>query len=376
VRETFGLGRILGIRVGINWSLLVVAALVAAGLSADRFPIEAPGYTDVAYGVAGVAAAVLFFASVLAHELSHALVGRREGLEVESITLWLLGGVTRIDGEARSPAGEVRVSGAGPLVSLLLGGLLTGTGFAIDATGAARLVAVSALWLGFINLVLGLFNILPGAPLDGGRLVHAFVWWRTGDRMRATRSASRLGRILGSLLVVAGIAEFAFDVGTGGGLWLALVGWFLVSSARAEENQAEVRHALDGVRLADLMTPDPVVGPGWYTIQAFLDDVVMSHRHSAFPVERWGGGLAGLVTLNQLRGVPTELRPATRVLDVACPLEEVATAGPADLVVDVLAQTPGCAQGRILVMDGGQLVGIVSPSDVVAALRRAGLRAS
>ena len=375
MNPTFRLGRIFGISVGINWSLIAVAVLVAVGLGGERFPAGAPGYSDTAYAFAGTIGALIFFVSVLVHELSHALVGRREGLRVQSITLWLMGGVTSIEGETKTPAGELRVSGSGPLASFVLGVAFLGLGWLLEWTGTSRLAEVVSYWLGFINLVLAAFNVLPGAPLDGGRLLHAFVWWRTGDRMRATTIASRGGRILGLLLVVVGIGEFAFGEGPGGGIWLALIGGFLISAARSEESQEAVRWALHDVRVADLMSPDPTVGPGWFTVQAFLDDVVVPHHHSAFPIQDWNGGLAGVVTLGQLQAVPPGDRNAIRAVDVACPLADVLTAGPDELVVEVLGrQTPNCANGRILVMEGDRLVGIVSPSDVVAALRRAGLR--
>ena len=376
MKDTFRLGRIAGVSVGVNWSLLAVAALLTFGLAGGRYPIEAKGYSDGAYAAAGVVTAVLFLGSVLVHELSHALVARREGLQVDGISLWLLGGVTRIEGEAATPGAEVRISGSGPLTSFVLGGAFLGFAALADTVGVADLAVAVSAWLGTINILLAVFNVLPGAPLDGGRLVHAFVWWRNGDRFKATVAASRAGRVLGAMLIATGLALFAYN-GSADGLWLSVIGWFLMGAARSEQGQAQVRHALDGVTVGDVMTPDPMVGPGWFTVQAFIDNYLLAHRHSAFPVEGWGTGLAGLVTLNRLRMVPASQRSHVRVIDVAWPLDQVPTAHPDEPLVDLLGRIQGGSERKALIVDDdGRLVGIVTPSDVTRAMAHASLRAS
>jgi CBS domain-containing protein len=234
-------------------------------------------------------------------------------------------------------------------------------------------VAVTA-WLGTINVLLGVFNVLPGAPLDGGRLLHAFVWWRTGDRLRATVAASRAGQALGVTLIVAGFGVFAY-AGSGDGLWLAVIGWFLMGAARTEQGHAQLQHGLAGMTVGDVMTPDPMVGPGWLTVQAFIDDYLLTHRHSAFPVQAWSGDLAGLVTLNRLRAVPPEERAAVRVIDVAAPIGDVPTGHPGEPVADLVERMSDGRDGRALVVDDdGHLVGIVTPSDITRALAHASLR--
>jgi Zn-dependent protease/CBS domain-containing protein len=369
MRESFRIGRIAGVSIGANWSLLVVAALLSVGLASGRFPSEAPGYSDAAYLVAGVATALLFLATVLAHELSHALQARREGQKVDGIVLWLMGGVTRIEGENPSPEAEFRVSGAGPLASLLIGIGFGIIAFVLDASGTAPLVVAVARWLALINVVLAFFNVLPGAPLDGGRLLHAYLWRRYGDRLRATRAATRAGRALGYLLIAVGFVEISIGTDSGGGLWLALLGWFLLGAARMEGEAAELRHALGDLRVRDVMTADPVVGPGWLTTRSFIDDYVMTHPHHGFPVRDWNGNLAGLVTLHRLRSVPADQRDSVRVIDVACPMSDVTVASPDEPLLDLMGRLEGCADGRALVMDGDELVGIVSPSDISRAAR-------
>jgi Zn-dependent protease len=374
MRDTFRLGRIGGIPVGVNWTLLAVAALIAFGLAGGRYPVEAPGYTPTAYAVAGFGTAMLFLGSVLLHELSHGLVARHEGLEVDGISLWLLGGVTRIEGEAATPGAEVRISGSGPLASLVIGLAFLLVAFVADLAGIGGLVVSIAAWLGTINVILAVFNVLPGAPLDGGRLLHAFVWWRGGDRHRATLTASRSGRAIGIALIILGFVVFAFT-GTPDGLWLAVIGWFLMGAARAEQGQAKLRHALDGIQVGEAMTPNPTTGPGWLTVQAFIDDYLLTHRHSAFPIESWGGGVDGLVTLNRLRSVPSHRRTAVRVADIAAPLADVPTGRPDEPLSDLVERIGPGSDGRALVLDdAGRLVGIVTPSDITRALAHASLR--
>jgi Zn-dependent protease/CBS domain-containing protein len=369
MKNSVRLGRIAGVEVGFHWSLLVIAALLATGLASGRFPTDAPGYSDVAYAVAGGVTALAFLAAVLAHEVSHAVVARHEGVEVDGITLWLLGGVTRMRGDAPTPAAELRISGAGPLSSLVIGVVLLGVGIAVDATNGSRLVVSVLAWLGFINIVLAVFNVLPGAPLDGGRLLHAVLWWRHGDRFRATRTASRAGQVLGWALVALGFVEFAFGTGLGGGLWLALLGWFLITAARAEEERAQVQQALGSRRVADVMTPIPNVVPALVTVRDFVDDYLLTHHHSAFPVVDPAGHPLGLVTLERVRAVPAPLRSTTTVGEIAVPMDKVPMVGPADPASALLDRmTEG--EGVVLVVDDGRVAGIVTATDLERLARR------
>jgi Zn-dependent protease len=370
VNATIPLGRIRNIAVGIHWSLLLIGLLLATGLASTRFPSDAPGYSHGSYLIAGVVTTILFFAAILAHEISHALVARREGRQVERIVLWLLGGLTEIEGEASTPGEEFRISIAGPAVSLIAGFVFGGAAFLLHAAGVEALAVAVSAWLAIINILLAGFNLIPAAPLDGGRVLHALVWWRRGDRLRATRTSSWAGRALGFAMLALGIVEFAFGSGFGGGLWLAFIGWFLLSAARAEQGQAEVRHQLEGVRVADVMSPNPTVAPGWITAQAFVDGYVLTHQHSAFPVEAWTGGLAGLITLKRIRQVPADQRSLVRVSDVAVPMSHVPIGRPEEPLIELLTRMEMASEGRALVFDGDRLVGIVTPTDVNRAMRR------
>jgi Zn-dependent protease len=248
MKDTIRLGRIAGVQVGLHWSLLLIGGVLAADLAGRRFPATAPGYSGPAYELAAGATAFLFLGCVLAHELGHAIVARREGIGVDGITLWFVGGVTRLTSDAATPRAELSVSGAGPLVSFVLGVVMVGGGTALHAGAVSPLLVAALTWLGVINIVLAVFNVLPGAPLDGGRLLYAFVWSRHGDRRRATRTASRAGEILGATLIGSGLLEFAFGAAAGGGLWIAFIGWFLLTGARAEANAAAARAVTIGSR--------------------------------------------------------------------------------------------------------------------------------
>lgn len=344
----------------------MIFGLIAYGLAAWRFPEGYPGHSTAGYVTAGVLTAVVFFLSLLAHELSHALVARRNGQDVEGITLWLLGGVARLHGEARHPAAELRVAGVGPLVSLILGGSFLGVTALLVLAGAGGLLAGAIFWLGLINVALAVFNSIPAAPLDGGRLLRAFLWWRTGDATKSAVWASQTGKVFGWLLVAGGL--FSLFTGAVGGLWLAVIGWFLIAAASVEGQQAVVRERLSGIPIRRVMTPEPVTAPAAMTVQEFMDGYLLRHRHSAFPVTDTDGAPVGLVTLDRLREVAAPERAHTRIGDILVALAEVTRASPDDSIADLMPRLGERPEGRALIFSGERLVGIVSPRDVSRTL--------
>ncbi|MFJ9012681.1 site-2 protease family protein [Streptomyces canus] len=362
MRATFVLGRIAGVRVGVHWSVLFIFGIIALGLSQGHLPDTYPGRAWAVYWAAGLCTAVVFFASLLAHELAHAVVARHNGVEVDDIVLWLLGGAARLKTEASSPGVELRIAGVGPLVSLLLGGLFTLGAWLLDLASASGIVVEMVAWLAGINVLLALFNALPAAPLDGGRLLRAFLWWRTGDRLRATAGATAAGRGLGWLLVVLGLIAF-MRTGAFGGLWLALIGWFLIAAATAEGRQAQLRGVLAGVPVRDAMTSDPFTVPADTTVAAFLTSTRYRYRHAAFPVTHDGAPF-GLVTLDSARKVPPAEAHAVTVREVMVPLSQTTVVGPDGPLADLLPRMEPGAEHRVLVVDHGRLVGILSLSDV------------
>lgn len=359
--STVRLGRIAGVTVGVHWSVLAIVVLLVAGLSA-HFPRIAPGYPWGAYPLAAVVAMVLFVASLLAHEMAHAIVAQRNGVEVDGITLWLLGGVARLRGEAPTPGADFRISVIGPVTSLLVAGLFGAAAWLAELADMNGLVVAVPSYLATINVVLAIFNTIPAAPLDGGRILRAAVWAWRGDRLTATVVAAVAGRIFGFTLIALGLL-MAIG-GMGAGLWWMLLGLFIVTMASAEEHHARTSTALAGIKVRDVMAEHPETADGDSTITEFLRDVAPLRRHSSFPLLDQVGQLQGLVTLSRIRAVLPERRATTLMREVACPPDQIPRAQPDEPLSALLSRLRGCADGRALVFSKGDLVGIVSPSDI------------
>ncbi len=381
VKENLRIGRIAGIPVGVNWSVLVILALVTQILATGVFPDQADGYPTGAYWAVSAAVAVLFFLSLAAHETAHALVAKRYGVRIERITLWMLGGVTVLEGEPPTPRADLRVAGAGPATSVGAGVIFLLAASVTHVLSWPDLLTAGLSWLGGINLLLAVFNLLPAAPLDGGRILRAFLWRRGRSRTDAAVAAARAGRAMGAGLLGLGLAELLF-LDAVGGLWLMLVGWFILAAAGQEEQATVLKDRLGDLRMRDVMTPDPVCGPAYYTVDMFSERIALVRHHTAYPIVDFGGRVTGLVTLRQLASVPEQNRSSVRVSDVATPRDRLTQAKPDDRVFDVLSHPRSLAgEGRILVFQGGDggdgedLVGIVSSSDVARILQEATLRA-
>jgi len=371
MNENLSLGRIAGIHVGLNWSLLVVAGLIAWSLATGLLPAASPGQTSGAYWTAGIVSAFVYLACLLAHELAHSVVAMRRGVRVEGITLWRFGGVSRFSSESSSPGAQAWITFVGPLTSLLLGVVFFLASVAIG--GGAHypsLLAATLAWLGFINILLGVFNLLPAFPLDGGRILQSLIWLRTRDRLRATRIAARIGMAFAFLFIAYGLITFFAAGSLIGGVWSIFLGWFLLSAARAEETGSLIRQALSGIRVSELMTPNPVEAPDDVTVEEALHGYILASRHSTFPTHDSGGRLSGLLTLAALKNVAPNARTATLIKDIICPLDRVPTVRPGDPAANVLNVSEGCSEGRTLVVDDGRLVGIISPSDINRMLQR------
>jgi Zn-dependent protease/CBS domain-containing protein len=360
--------QIAGFRVGFDWSVLVVLALISWSLATRFLPFGWPGYSSGAYWTAALSAAGLFLGSLMAHELSHAITARRvAGVEVEGITFWLFGGVARIRGELPTPRLQFLVAGVGPLTSFVLGGLFWILALLLDALGASGLATGTLRWLALMNATLAVFNLIPGSPLDGGRVLHAILWRRHGDRTRAAVTAARVGQGLGVVLIGLGLFSLVFGANAGG-LWTALIGWFVLGAARSEAQVAGLRANLGERRVREVMSPDPVTGPAWFTVEGFLEQFAPYHRHLSFPVQEFDGRLSGLVSLDALRRLPPEQRRMVRVSQLARPLSAVVTAHPDDSAVEVAARLAASRQSLALVLDQGRLVGVVSPTDLARAV--------
>ena len=369
MRDSVRLGRIAGVGVGVHWSLLVMVALVAGGLAQNRFAYDAPGYSGGAYAVAGILTAVGLLAGVLLHELGHAVVARRRGLTVDGITLSWMGGITRIEGDTGTWQNELLVAGVGPLTSAVLGGVVWLIRAGIGHSGAGSLPLTALGWLAWINVVLAIFNILPAAPLDGGRVLHSVVWAAGRDRWRATRIAAGTGVALGGAVIVLGLVVTERSQDLYNGLLIGFIGWWLLASARAELGSGALHRALDGVTVSQVMRP---VGeaPGWITIRAFVDQYSAGRPGWVWLLRDWNGDYAGVLIGDSVSSVPYPHWDIGRPLDVAVPLTSTTGAAPGDDALAVLARTGG--RQVIFVVDGGRTLGAVLPHDVEALVRTGG----
>ena len=363
-------GRIAGVEIGLHWTVLLIVALVTWSLGAGVLPDRSPGYSTATYWMAGAIVAVAFGGSILAHELSHAVVARRQGVPVESIVLWMFGGVAKLESQARTARGELQIALAGPAMSIVIGAGSLGLAALLHVADASDLATSSLAWLGGINLVLAIFNLLPGAPLDGGRVLAAVLWWRSGNERQSRRRAAGAGRILGQILIAVGIVEFAL-VG-GAGLWTALVGWLIMSMAHMELVDNDLRELIAGVTVGDVMTRNVVTVHDDLTVEEFLHGPWMAAHVSTFPVLDQMGRPTGLITLKHLSGLPSERWASTRLTAVATPIDRVTVAAPEAPLAEVMRTEQG-ARTRVLVVSAGRLVGIVSPSDVSSAIERLAL---
>jgi Zn-dependent protease len=362
------LGRIAGIEVGLHWSLAIVFALIVWTLAGQVLPSLVPDQAQPAYWIVAAVAVMLFYASLLSHEMGHALVARRLGVRVDGITLWIFGGVARLSGDVATPGMEAKIAIAGPVVSLALAILFGGATFALDATGGPPLIEGGSAWLALANATLLLFNLIPAFPLDGGRLLRAWLWRRRGDRYRATATAAWLGRLCAFLMIGLGLIEVFFIQDALSGVWLIFLGWFLMSAARSEASLVLMRGALGRLHVGDVMSRDPTVAPGWITVDEFMRSYAPGQRASAFPIKTFDGALDGLVTLARLTKVPPEERHIRRVRDFGTGMDQVGVVMPGETLAAVLDRISASDEGQMLVMDGGKLVGTLSTSDVTRAL--------
>lgn len=376
------LGRLFGIEITVDPSWLFIALLLTLNLGAGVFPALHPKWDPMLNWSLGLAATLLFFASVLAHELAHSLVAKAKGLPVRRITLFMFGGVSNLEREPHTPGVEFLMAIVGPLTSLALGVLFLVLG-SLDVGGAMEAVddpeaavrrltpvATMLLWLGPVNLMLGLFNMIPGFPLDGGRVLRSILWARTGDLRRATRWAAGTGQVVAWAFIGTGIGmAFGLQVpffGTGllNGLWLAFIGWFLNQAALQSVQKQVVEDLLEGVPVGKLMRAEaPTVSPD-LTIERLVDEHLLRSDERAFPVVE-DGVLLGIVCLEDVRKTPRGEWPTTRVREVMTPTGKLAVVTPRDDASEALAKLSERDVRQIPVVQDGHVVGILRRRDVL-----------
>ena len=361
---SFRLGRIAGVEIGVHYTWLFAFALIAWSLAAGFFPNSFPGWSPVAYWATGVAAALLLFVSVLVHELAHSFVAKAKGLPVRGITLFIFGGVSNIGGEAARPKDEFVIAIVGPLASLALAGLFWALYRVLP--GQDGPLAATLSYLSLINLMLAGFNLLPGFPLDGGRVLRSILWGTTGSLAKATRIAASVGQAFGWLLIAWGVYQVL-----GGnflsGLWIALIGWFLNSAADSSRREVMLQEQFRGVPVSQVMEPNTETVTSQITVEELVHEWFLQRRRRALPVSE-DGKLAGIVTLTDVKGVPQDRWSQVRVAEIMRrePLYTVGYDDDLDAALQLLAQHD---LNQVPVLHEGRLVGLLSRAEIIRYLQ-------
>jgi len=368
LRQGIPLGRLFGIDIRLHYSWFIIFILITALLAGAYFPRNFPDWSTALYWGIGVATSVLFFLSVLAHELSHSIVAQRAGMAVKSITLFVFGGVSQIEKEPEQPSVEFRVALAGPLSSLVIGGIFWGI-WALTR-GVNEPAAALAFWLGWINVVLAGFNLIPGFPLDGGRVLRSFIWWRSGNLVRATRAASNIGIGIGYLFIIGGIGlvfwGYLLD-----GIWIAFIGWFLQNAASGSYRQVAVQDMLRGHTVSEVMTRDCPTLPPDVSVETLVHDYILGSGRRCFPVTE-DSRVLGLVTVHDVRKIPRDLWPMKKVSEAMTPFDKLKWVRPGDDLSSVLQMMSSEDVNQLPVVDNNSVVGIVARDNLLSFINLRG----
>jgi Zn-dependent protease len=362
------LGRIAGISIGLHYSWFIIALLIVLSL-VQHFRSVAPPWSSMVVWMAAVVTGLLFFAALLLHELAHSLVAKTLGLRVRAITLFALGGVSQIETEASDAKSEFWIAIAGPITSAVIGLVLLGTAWLNGwkpGTESALPVLSVLVWLGFINITLAIFNMIPGYPLDGGRVLRAVIWWITRDADRSTRLAAQVGQAVAFLFILSGL--FRFFVGANfGGLWLAFIGWFLLDASRSSYVQVELMAGLRNRHVADIMDRDCATVEGHLSLQDFVDEYVLRTGHRCFVVIQ-NDRICGLITTHEVKKVNRDSWSQTSVQSVMRPLSQMRTIAPETPAIQALELMAREDLNQLPVVSDGHLQGVINRGHVMRFL--------
>jgi len=354
--------RIAGIRIRLDISWFIIFALVLLALSAGYFPRNFPGQAPQTYWIAGFIATLLFFASVLIHELSHSLVAIHSGIEIPEITLFIFGGVSRLSQEPKDPVTELKIAIVGPLSSFVLAALFWVLKSFSRGLEPSMIVAVFG-YLAWINLALGIFNLIPGFPLDGGRVFRAIWWWKSGSLTRATKIASDIGKGFAlALMLLGGLQIFAGALISG--LWLVFIGMFLRGMSAQGYEEVVIRKALEGVRVEEVMVREVVSVPPDLTVADLVHDYFLQYAYRGFPV-LGNGRVLGIVSLPAVKNVPREEQQSTRVQEIMAPKSDSMLIATEASLADALVQMSREGEERLLVISQDRLVGMVTKTGLL-----------
>lgn len=363
------LGRIFGVEIGLHYSWFIIALLITFSI-ADQFRVNNPHWSDsLRWGLALVTA-VLFFVSIVVHELSHALVAKARGLPVRAITLFALGGVAQIEKEAADAKTEFWMGIVGPITSFVIGLLCLGITLALGWTPPnfpQQPLPAILMWLGVINIGLAIFNMIPGFPLDGGRVLRGLLWWITGNARRATTIAARVGQVIAFLMILYGVIQFFSGAGING-LWIAFIGWFLLSASRESYAQMVITEGLRGLRVADVMTAEYTAIDAYLNLQTFAEEYLIRSGRRFFVVTI-NDRPEGIITPHEINEVPRARWPYTTVADVMRPLDRTRTVGPNTPVTEALEVMASQDLNQLPVVSGGTLAGLISRSHILQLIQ-------
>jgi Zn-dependent protease/CBS domain-containing protein len=365
----FRVGSVGGVEISLDYSWFVIFFLILGTFAGAVFPAHVPDLDRISYLVMGLAAAALFFGSLLLHELAHSFMAIRKGIGVEGITLFIFGGMARTEREASTPGDEFLIAVVGPLASFALAAMFYVIALGGSAAAAPITVVVVAEYLGFLNLVLAIFNLFPGFPLDGGRLLRATLWRATGSLRRATEIAAGAGRALGWGIIALGIYTLLVGGPLIGGLWFIFIGWFLSHAARASYQQVLLQEMFAPLTARQAMTPDPETVPPDIPLEALVNEYFLQRPYNSFPVTE-DGVPVGLVTLAQVKALPRHAWPGKVVADLMTPLKDTMVVTPETSMMEVLEGMRRTEARRVLVAREWQLVGIISATDLTRWLDR------
>jgi Zn-dependent protease/predicted transcriptional regulator len=364
MRSQIKLGRVFGIQIGLHYSWFVIAFLIVVSLT-SLFHQNNPQWERSLVFLLALSAALLFFASLLLHELSHSFVARKKGLRVREITLFALGGVSQIENNPPNARAEFWIAFVGPLTSAIVGiffRFLVRFAGSLDSPAAAMFA-----WLGYVNLALAGFNLIPGYPLDGGRILRAAIWWKTGDPQRSTRIAATTGQAVGGLFIGFGILQSVAGAGIGG-LWIAFIGWFLLQAAGESYLQSTFQETLKGVTVADIMSRDCMTIDGNMNIQTFVEDWLLRTATRCFLVTQ-NGELAGMITLAEVKRIERSRWPYTTVSDAMRPLEDLHTISPETPLETALGILAREDLNQLPVVNRGGVIGLFTRAQFLNFLR-------
>lgn len=355
------IGKIMGIPIRVHFSWLIVFGLITWSLSTYYFPAAAPELPAVSHWTKGALAALLLFASVTFHELSHSFVARRYKIPIESITLFIFGGVAQIRGEPPHPRAEFRIAIAGPVSSFFLAVVF----YSLAAGSTGGIKALFA-YLAQINFIIALFNLIPGFPMDGGRVLRSMIWRKKKDFFYATQKASRIGQKIAVFFIFFGV--FSIFAGMPGGLWLMLIGWFLLTAAQASHQQAGLQQILSGVQVRNIMTKDIVTLSPSMSLSEAVDGYFLKYGYGGFPVVD-NGALSGILTLKEVKNISREDWGRIKVSEVLQPHDKRWEISPDEEALKALDLMIREDKGRIIVIEKGLIVGLITRNGIARYLQ-------